>query len=167
MNAQDKAAAFLLAKLHRTVNTICNFQPDFENVKLLSQVMRDEGGKLVMFSGALKAVNGWLVFPFSLTLSTGIRGNQVSGIRQHALAARTTHDERVLSFLSTIDYLVAVGLLPEGSVGEHVLRITRNGELAVNKESCAGYRAFCTRAAKDLPYDLSLEILGEAQAVAA
>lgn len=162
MNAHDKAAAILLAKLTRTVNTILEFRPDFDKVKLLSQVARDENGKLLMFSGSFKAQNGWLVFPFALTFSTGIRGNQVSGLRQHALAAKTTHDERVWAFLSTIDYLVAVGLLPDGSVGEHVLRMTHNGKLTVNKESCAGYRDFCSRAAKDLPYDLSLELLAQA-----
>lgn len=162
MNSQDKAAALLLAKLNRTVNTIAEFQPDFDKVKLLSQVMHDEDGKLLMFSGSFKAQNGWLVFPFALTFSTGIRGNQVSGIRQHALAARTSHEERLWSLLSCIDYLVSIGLLPEGSVGEHVLRISKNGALPGVKESCARYREFCQRAAKDLPYDLSLEILGEA-----
>ncbi|MGC2970453.1 hypothetical protein [Paraburkholderia aspalathi] len=162
MKEQDKAAAFLLAKLHRTVNTINEFQPDFESVKLLSQVMRDEDGKLIMFSGSFKAQNGWLVFPFALSFATGVRGYQVSGIRQHALAARTSHDERVWAFLSTIDYLVAIDLLHKGSVGEHVLRITRDGKLPGNAQSCAGYREFCKRAAKDLPYDLSLEVLAAA-----
>lgn len=162
MNYQDKAAVFLFAKLHRTINTIKNFRPAFDSNRLVSNVTRSTGGKMIMFNGAFKASNGWLVFPFAVTFSTGVTGNQVSGRNQLAIAAHTRQDDRVWALLSIIDYLVAADLLPEGSLSEHIERISSGGELNLLADSCARYGDFCTRAAKDLPYDLSLEVLAAA-----
>ena len=162
---QTKASQFLFAKLFRTLRTIEGFKPDFESTRILPPIQRDSG-RVVMFSAAFILPSGRLILPFSMTFSRGSNGVPVSGMFQMAIAAKTGHKERVFAFLSVNDYLAAIGELPVHSVKEHIKRITKSGELAERVAYCDKYPTFCERAAKDLPYDLSLEILEEIAAAA-
>jgi hypothetical protein len=155
---KDLATTFLFAKLSRSINTIPDFKPNFDNVNLVSNVTNLEG-KLAMFSGAFLTPNGWLGFPFTITFSTGLRGDQVSSLWQLALAAKVQRVERVWAFMSVIDYLIDTGLLSMRARERHKERISKGGLLTGVAEAIAEYDDFCERAAKDLPYDASLEVL--------
>lgn len=155
---KDTATTFLFAKLCRAINTIPNLKPRFDNVQLISSVV-DLDGKLAMLSGTFKLPNGWLVFQFAITFSTGVQGDQVSGLWQLAIAAKPQRNERVWAFLSVIDYLIDIGLLPTRSRKDHEERISKGGALTGVAGAIAEYEDFCARAAKDLPYALSLNTL--------
>lgn len=155
---KELATTLLFAKLARSINTIPNFKPNFDNVNLVSNVTNLDG-KLAMFGGAFRTPNGWLVFPFTVTFSTGMQGDQVSGLWQLSLAAKPHRDGRVWAFLSVIDYLIDTGLLPKRARENHKERISKGGSLTGVVEALAEYDDFCERAAKDLPYDMSLEVL--------
>lgn len=157
MNKQI-AETFLFAKLCRAINTIPNLKPCFDNVQFISSVTNLDG-KLAMLCGTFKLPNGWLVFQFAITFSTSVQGDQVSGLWQLAIAAKPQRDERVWAFLSIIDYLIDIGLLPSRSRKYHEDRISKGGVLGGVAGSIAEYGDFCERAAKDLPYDLSLKAL--------
>lgn len=155
---KELATTFLFAKLARSINTIPNFKPNFDNVDLVSNVTKLDG-KLSMFSGAFRTPNGWMTFPFAMTFSTDTRGDQVSGLWQLALASSARRNERVWAFLSFIDYLIDIGLLPQRAREDHKERIDRGGLKPDVTYAIAKYDDFCERAAKDLPYDVSLEVL--------
>lgn len=155
---KETATTVLFAKLCRAINTIPNFKPCFDNVQLISNVVELDG-KLAMLSGTFRLPNGWLVFQFAITFSTGVQGDQVSGLWQLAIAAKPQRNERVWAFLSLIDYLIDIGLLPSRSHEDHEERISKGGALGGVADAVAGYEDFCARAAKDLPYDLSRNAL--------
>lgn len=155
---KDIVTPFLFAKLCRAINTIPNFKPSFNNVQLVSNVT-NLNDKLSMVSGAFQMPNGWLVFPFAITFSTGVQGDQVSGLWQLAIAAKPQRNERVWAFLSIIEYLIDTGLLPKRSLEDHQERISKGGTLTGVSEAIVEYDDFCERAAKDLPYDDSLAVL--------
>lgn len=155
---KELATTFLFAKLCRAINTIPNFKPCFDNVQLVSNVTSLDG-KLSMVSGAFQMPNGWLTFPFAITFSTGVQGSQVSGLWQLAIAAKPQRNERVWAFLSIIDYLIDIDMLPKRSREDHKERISKGGSLTGVADAIAEYDDFCERTAKDLPYDVSLEVL--------
>jgi hypothetical protein len=156
---KELATTFLFAKLCRAINTIPHFKPNFDNVNFVSNVTNLDG-KLSMFSGAFRTPNGWMTFPFAITFSTDTRGDQVSGLWQLALAAKPLRDARVWAFLSVIDYLIDIDLLPKRAREDNKERISKGGALTGISEDIAGYDDFCERSAKDLPYDVSLKVLG-------
>lgn len=155
---KELTTTFLFAKLGRSINTIPNFKPCFDNVQLVSNLTKLDG-KLSMFSGAFRTPNGWLVFPFTITFSTGTQGDQVSGLWQLALASAARRNERVWAFLSIIDYLIDNGLLPKRSREDHKERISKGGSKSDVEYAISKYDDFCERAAKDLPYDTSEVVL--------
>lgn len=153
--------SFLLAKLFRTINTVNGLTPNFEATKFISEFKRLDG-KISMFSSCFIPPNKPAIFPIAMTFIEYVRGNPVSNLHMFSVAAKTSQAERVWAFLSVIDHLVAIGVLPEGSREEHINRLTFCGGHAERTACCERYADFCTRAAKDLPYDLSLEVLGQA-----
>ncbi|KWB50411.1 hypothetical protein WL36_05750 [Burkholderia ubonensis] len=165
MNNQcAKAEKLLAAKLLRINESVSSFNAKIrpENFTFRSSAVRSEdGGKLVLFSGAFTD-GDFAILPFAIAFSSSRHYGQVSGLRQLALSRNLPHREYVWAFLSIIEYLEDVAELPRGALVSAVNRVTQGGARHDRVAMCDEYEAFCIRAAKDLPYDLSLEVLGEA-----
>lgn len=159
----NKFEAHLAAKLFRVSNPLPNFQPDFSRIRCALSASRD-GGRLTMFAGCLLIGPRMSLLPFAVSFSDR------DAVATAMLGSFAFHDGRlqcrVTAFLSVIDFLIETGELPLGALEEHMSRIWAckgapyKGE--ERKAICDGYADFCIRAAKDLPYDLSLEVLGQA-----
>ncbi|KVG38157.1 hypothetical protein WL29_08145 [Burkholderia ubonensis] len=165
MNNQcAKAEKLLAVKLLRINESVSSFNTKIrpENFTFRSSAVRSEdGGKLVLFSGAFTD-GDFAILPFAIAFSSSRHYGQVSGLRQLALSRNLPHREYVWAFLSIIEYLEDAAELPRGALVSAVNRVTQGGARHDRVAMCDEYEAFCIRAAKDLPYDLSLEVLGEA-----
>ncbi|MFA8389734.1 hypothetical protein ACEPUD_06350 [Burkholderia ubonensis] len=156
-----KAEKILTVKLFRLNESASdlNIKIRPENFTLRSSAVHAvDGSKLVSFSGVFTD-GDFTTLPFAIAFSTRQRFGQVSSLQQFALSGRFPHCERVWAFLSVIEYLEDVGELPRGALDSATNRITRGGARPDRVALCDEYAAFCMRAAKDLPYDLSLEVL--------
>ncbi|MEX3812142.1 hypothetical protein AB3X96_18070 [Paraburkholderia sp. BR13439] len=151
--------SFLAAKLFRLSMPMQNFQPDFNRIWMVSSVNRsipaDQKSDIVMYSGCFMVGANTSLSPFSISFSLR------NGLRKASLSQFAYHDGRpeirIRAFLSVLDFLESTGELPLGTVAEHKARIS--GPSRSRQEACDGYHDFCQRAAKDLPYELSLEAL--------
>ncbi|TDN69092.1 hypothetical protein [Paraburkholderia sp. BL10I2N1] len=124
---------------------------------------------LVAFSGFF--INGRVttipfVISFSKTSKTSASMRAMP--MQFTASCIGSQRSRLLAMLSVIDYLERDGELPpaDGLV-EHISYLTKGGVLTDRAAICKEYPAFRERAAKDLPYDLSLEVLAALEEVAA
>lgn len=157
----------LAAKLFRVSNPLPNFKPEFERIRFVKSIARVDALKhkpLAMFSGAFIIGATTAVVPFSLAVSLR-NGIPSSGLSQFAFFDCRL-DSKLTAYLSVLDYLEAIGEFPPGSRAAHSERVLgkRQGDRAYVLRD---YPAFCERAAKDLPYDLSLEVLRRIEGVAA
>uniref|UniRef100_E1T7E8 Uncharacterized protein n=1 Tax=Burkholderia sp. (strain CCGE1003) TaxID=640512 RepID=E1T7E8_BURSG len=154
--------SFLAAKLFRISNPLKSFNPDFSKIRFVSNLNRMPGDPrhaVALFSGCFIIGTETVALPFSMAFS-GRNRRPISSLAQFSyFDARL--EVRILAYLSVLDFLEDIGELPDGSRAEHMRRILSKRPGA-RREVCDGYPAFCERAAKDLPYDLSLELLGEA-----
>ncbi|RKT25472.1 hypothetical protein B0G69_1188 [Paraburkholderia sp. RAU2J] len=154
--------SFLAAKLFRIASPLKKFNPNFDEIRIVSNFNRRPGDPrcgLVMYSGCFVVGAETVVLPFSIAFS-GRNGRSTSSLAQFSyFDARL--DVRILAFLSVLDFLEATGELPLGSLAAHTNRIVSKRP-GCRKEICDSYPEFCERAAKDLPYDMSLEVLGAA-----
>jgi len=114
----------------------------------------------VLFSAVLRDASGHTLLPVAMSFSPSANGRlSAASLGQIALGFRVSKRERVLSFLSTVDYLSSIGKLPQVALETHIARITAAGTIEERKAFCDEYPEFCGRAAKDLPYDDSLKVL--------
>lgn len=114
----------------------------------------------VLFSAVLQDVTGHTMLPVAMSFSPSANGRlSAASLGQIALGFRVNKRERVLSFLSTIDYLLSIGKLPQVALETHIARITAAGTIEERQAFCNEYPEFCTRAAKDLPYDESIAVM--------
>lgn len=149
----------LCAKLFRISNPLRNFSPDFSKIRFVRTFNRLHvpGKPLALFAGCFIVGRGTVTLPFSMALSVR------NGMPQSCLAQFSYFDTRIetkiTAFLSVLDFLEAIGDLPLGARVQHMERLLSNCPGA-RKAVVDDYPAFCERAAKDLPYDLSLEVLG-------
>jgi len=116
--------------------------------------------KVTAFSGVFAKGLDYTTLPFIISFSQRA-GVPISSIGQFAIGCRVGMRERVLAFLSVIDYLELCGDLPDGSLEGHVCRLTHGGKLTERALAVSEYQDFCTRAARDLPYDDSLIVMNE------
>lgn len=168
----DTRAKLLYAQLDRLIDLstiIKDFCPNYDNAKLCSSVITDNG-KMVLFSGVFVVGGRLTVLPFSLAfysreeraLETGPSTLViVDGRSNPAARARA----KVLAFLSIIDYMIDTGLL-DRTLGDIIGRVTAGGKLDFRARVCDEYADFKASAIKALPYDLSPEFLGEEVAAA-
>jgi len=148
----------LCAKLFRISNPLRNFSPDFSKIRFIRNFNRlpVKGKPLVLFAGCFIVGEGTVTLPFSMALSIR-NGTPASSLAQFSyFDARI--ESRITAFLSVLDFLEATGDVPNGARVQHMERLLSNRPGA-RKAVVDDYPAFCERAAKDLPYDLSLEVL--------
>lgn len=112
--------------------------------------------KITMFSGAFAKGLDYTTLPFIISFSERA-GVPLSSVGQFTIACRCGIRERVLAFLSVIDYLELSGDLPDGSLSEHSRRLTQGGKLTDRAATVAEYKEFCARASRDVPYDDLME----------
>lgn len=157
--------AHLSAKLFR-IASVCNdgFDPaQLAQFQLVPQFMRTDFksedksdtrtySMITAFSGAFIKGQEYTTLPFIVSFSNR-EGVSRSSVGLFAIGCRVKTRERILAFMSVIDYLESSGELPRGSLEEHARRITQSGKLADRVAAVAEYKEFCTRASRDLPYD--------------
>src|SRR6266702_33874 len=159
----NKFEAHLAAKLFRASNPLPNFQPDYDKIRCVRNTNREEG-RLVMFSGCFVIGRSKALLPFAVSFSD--RDGFAAAMLGSFAFGDSRPPSRITAFLSVIDFLVETGELPLGALEEHTERAC-GGKGAAHKSGerkavCDAYAEFSVRAAKDLPYDLSLEVLGQA-----
>ncbi|MFP6557516.1 hypothetical protein WJ542_04105 [Paraburkholderia sp. B3] len=110
-------------------------------------------------SATFENAKGHPTLPIVISFTPNATEKVAAALDQLAIGCRVTKRERVLMFLSVIGYLESVRELPSGSLRTHVERITAGGVQKDRAEIVVEYEDFCERAAKDLPYDVSLEVL--------
>ncbi|WP_175720768.1 hypothetical protein [Burkholderia anthina] len=157
--------AHLTAKLFRlaSVNNegfeptkLTDFQliPKIVLTSLRSGDQSDAGtyNKITMFCGVFAKGLDYTTLPFVVSFNARA-GVPRAALGQFAIGCRVATRERILAFLSVIDYLELLGDLPEGSLEDHARRLTKSGALTERAAIVHEYKDFCTRAARDLPYD--------------
>lgn len=156
------AAKVLFAKLEEAAVERMRGKVDFHSLELLSSTLLDADGRLQMFSGVFVDATGRQAHPFVMSFSTTWSG-QRSGLRQFSSAGTFGYLGAAMSFLSVVDYLEQMRVLPCGALEAHIERISHGGEVERAVLACGEYPPFCNRVIKTrLPYDLSLEVLKEA-----
>ncbi|RQS98658.1 hypothetical protein DF048_05740 [Burkholderia seminalis] len=108
--------------------------------------------RITAFSGAFAKDFDYTTLPFIVSFSYRA-GVPRASIGMFAISCRMTVRERILAFLSVIDYLELSGDLPSGSLEGHKRRITQSGQLTDRAAIVDEYDEFCTRASRDLSYD--------------
>lgn len=108
--------------------------------------------KITMFCGTFANGLDYTTLPFVVSFNTRM-GVQRAALGQFAIGCRVATRERILAFLSVVDYLELSGDLPGGSLEDHSRRLTKSGKLTERVAIVEEYKEFCTRAARDLPYD--------------
>ncbi|WP_334070669.1 hypothetical protein [Burkholderia ambifaria] len=157
--------AHLAAKLFRLASVnhegfepvqLSNFQL-IPKVTLTSFKSKDKSdtrtySKITMFCGVFAKGLDYTTLPFIVSFNTRA-GVPRASVGQFAIGCRVTTRERILAFMSVIDYLELSGDLPSGSLEDHARRITMSGKLSERAAIVDEYKEFCTRASRDLPYD--------------
>lgn len=169
MNNHERAEAHLKAKLFRLAavgrHEFENRNPmDFEMIASIPKKMPVEiNGKNVnlppFFAATFRDATASTVLPVILSFTPNATGKLSAALGQLAIGCRVSLRERILAFLSIISYLEDVDEMPNGSLRAHIQRITAGGALKDRVAIADEYPQFCERAAKDLPYDTSLEVL--------
>ncbi|AOI92779.1 hypothetical protein [Burkholderia pseudomultivorans] len=108
--------------------------------------------KITMFCGVFAKGMDYTTLPFVVSFNYRA-GVPRAALGQFAIGCRVATRERILAFLSVIDYLELLGDLPGGSLEDHARRLTKSGKLTERVAIVDEYQEFCTRAARDLPYD--------------
>jgi hypothetical protein len=162
----DSRTKLLFAQLNRALQLgdfIRDLNVDYSRLKLNSTIIRnDKTGALRMFSGVFFTGSYSSAAPFCI----GFYGGEKSHINNMALPTHRGVQSLILSYLSFIDYLCDMSEL-KGPLQRYNDHITLYGKNEARTRYAAEYPAFKIRAAKDLPYDLSLEFLGVADKAAA
>ncbi|CAN7312756.1 hypothetical protein [Paraburkholderia terricola] len=150
----------LCAKLFRISNPLRDFKPEFEKMRFVQSASRLESlahKPIVLFSGAYIIGQGLVTLPFALAFSLR------NGLAHSSLPQVAFCDPRIASklqaFLSILDYLESIGELPPGSRLAHQEKLLYRNDGSKKRGIVEDYPAFCDRAAKDLPYDISLALL--------
>lgn len=112
-----------------------------------------------LFSGVIFTEDWQKVFCSFSILFKGRDWEMTASSADFALSMFFGLQSRTLAFFAVIDYLERTGRIPEGSLGRHKEIVERNAKRPERVSAVKEYNDFRARAAKDMPYDLSLEVL--------
>ena len=129
---------------------------DYDQMTLQSTILRNRNGSIRLFSGVFMTSMRSSAAPFSL----GFYGADWSCVSQMSLVTHRGTRPSVLAYLSIIDYLCERGEL-NNDLQRYIESVGKQGKNVEKAAAAEGYAEFKLRAAKDLPYDLSLEVLND------
>jgi len=125
----------------------------------LQYCKRDLNRDHFMFSGAF-FVDDWrkVMFPFTLFFRN-LDGQLTASNATFAISLYCNLRCRTLAYFAVLDFLERCGYIPNGSFRRHKEVIEHNGKHQVRQQAAKEYADFRSLAAKELPYDLSLQVL--------
>ncbi len=159
LRAHLQAKLFRLASVNNTgfePSNLADFHliPNFIRTAFKSDDPNDTRtySRITAFSGAFAKGFDYTTLPFIVSFNYRA-GVPRASIGMFAISCRATLRERILAFMSVIDYLELSDDLPIGSLDGHKRRITMSGQSTDRAAIVDEYEDFCARASRDLPYD--------------
>jgi|GEM_PF-6826034 len=133
---------------------------DYDHFGFHGGAVRTSQGNIRLYSGVFYASGAMSsAAPFSIAFFNGQRED--TNLYQMSLPFhRGNSRASVLTYLSILDFLADTGEITH-TVEEYIARLTDGGRYTTRTQYAAEYSEFKAKAIKSLPYDLSLEFLGE------
>ncbi|RZF31322.1 hypothetical protein EVC45_02395 [Paraburkholderia sp. UYCP14C] len=156
--SRQSAEKLLFANLYRALcfeKSAARVKPDFEETKLVSTTLRDDVGRMRLFSGTFVTPDGTAIMPFALSFSG--RGDMDTSLGQLATYGYVKHQRsHILGFLAIISFLIETGEI-NVRLERLTSRFTNKGKYDNRVEFVAEWPEFRAASLKLLSYDTEQE----------